>query len=99
MKKTLVLFCCFIFTITTALAQGPKWVTKAKKAVFSVITFNHDNQILNKGNGFFIGDDGIAVSDYKLFKNAYKAILRHDAKKTARSHSDRFFRWKSNGII
>lgn len=87
MKKTLILFCCFIFTITTALAQGPKWVTKAKKAVFSVITFNHDNQILNKGNGFFIGDDGIAVSDYKLFKNAYKAIVIDSDGKEMHVHS------------
>ena len=40
----------------------PKWANKAKKAVFSVITYNKDNQILNTGNGFYIDEQGTAVS-------------------------------------
>ena len=53
----------------------PKWANKAKKAVFSVITYNKDNQILNTGNGFYIDEQGTAVSDYSLFKGADHAVI------------------------
>lgn len=53
----------------------PKWANKAKKAVFSVVTYNKDNQILNTGNGFYIDTNGTAVSDYTLFKGADHAVI------------------------
>lgn len=53
----------------------PKWANKAKRAVFSVVTYNKDNQILNTGNGFYIDADGTAVSDYSLFKGADHAVI------------------------
>ena len=40
----------------------PKWADKARKAVFSVITYNADNKILNTGNGFYKGTDINKVS-------------------------------------
>lgn len=60
------------------LAQGTwaqSWVSNAKKAVFSIVTYDKDGNILNNGNGFYIGTDGTALSDYKLFKGAYKATV------------------------
>ena len=48
---------------------------KARKAVFSVITYNKENQILNTGNGFYIDENGTAVSDYTLFKGAERAVV------------------------
>ena len=53
----------------------PKWAGKAKKSVFSVITYSADNKILNTGNGFYINTDGTAVSDYSLFKGADHAVI------------------------
>lgn len=53
----------------------PKWAGKAKKSVFSVITYSADNKILNTGNGFYINADGTAVSDYSLFKGADHAVI------------------------
>ena len=44
------------------------WVDKAKRAVFSVVTYDQNDKILNTGNGFFVTEDGVALSDYTLFK-------------------------------
>ena len=56
-------------------AQAPKWAEKAKKAVFSVVTYNKDNQIKGTGNGFYIDARGIALSDYTLFEGAERAVI------------------------
>lgn len=56
-------------------AQAPKWVEKAKRAVFSVVTYDKNDKILNTGNGFFVTEDGVALSDYSLFKGAERAII------------------------
>jgi tetratricopeptide (TPR) repeat protein len=54
--------------------KNPKWVEKAKKAVFTVETFDKDGAS-HKGNGFFISETGDAVSDYSLFSGAEKAVV------------------------
>lgn len=53
MKKKLLLICtlCFI-GFQWSVAQVPKWVDKAKRAVFSVVTYDYNDKILNTGNGF-----------------------------------------------
>ncbi|EJW94863.1 tetratricopeptide repeat family protein [gut metagenome] len=81
MKKLIIgmLFCTVGFW--SAPAQNPKWVDKAKRAVFSIITYDAQDKILNTGNGFFISDDGVALSDYSLFKGAHKAVVLTSAGK------------------
>ncbi len=75
MKKYILLIACAC-GFGSAWAQGlPKWAGKAKKAVFSVITYNAENKILNTGNGFYIDEDGTAVSDFTLFKRAERAVV------------------------
>ena len=61
--------------ITLAAQELPKWADKARKAVFSIITYTKDNQILNTGNGFYIDETGTAISDYTLFKGAERAVI------------------------
>ena len=74
-KITLVLTCCGMAFQTGMAQELPKWASKARKAVFSVITYNKENQILNTGNGFYIDENGTAVSDYTLFKGAERAVV------------------------
>ncbi len=75
MKRTLLLLTCgFAFQLGIA-QELPKWAAKAKKSVFSVITYTADNKILNTGNGFYIDESGTAVSDYTLFKGADHAVV------------------------
>lgn len=57
-----------------SMAQAPKWVEKAKRSVFSIVTYDNSDKILKTGNGFFVTEDGIALSDYSLFKGAKRAV-------------------------
>ena len=74
MKKTLFVLTCCMFT-QWASAQAPKWADKAKKAVFSVVTYDQENKIKGTGNGFYIDVQGTALSDYTLFENANRAVI------------------------
>lgn len=73
MKKIGLLTVGMLFTCNAAWSQA--WVAQAKKAVFSVVTYDNKGDIKNTGNGFYISEDGIGVSDYKLFQGAEKAII------------------------
>ncbi|MDR1456367.1 MAG: serine protease [Tannerella sp.] len=74
MKKYLLLIslcgCCFP---AAAQQKAPKWAEKAKKAVIS-LEIQDRNGTLRKGNGFFVQENGEAVSDYTLFAGAEKAF-------------------------
>ena len=74
MKKIVgIIACCFFVQIASA--QAPKWAEKAKKAVFSVVTYDKENKIKGTGNGFYIDAQGIALSDYSLFEGAERAVI------------------------
>lgn len=72
-KLILLLVCCLGWA-QNLLAQAPKWVEKAKEAVFSIITYDENDKMLNTGNGFFVTEDGVALSDYTLFRGAQRAV-------------------------
>ena len=74
MKKIVgIIACCFFAQIVSA--QAPKWAEKAKKAVFSVVTYDKENNIKGTGNGYYIDAQGIALSDYSLFEGAERAVI------------------------
>ena len=74
MKRTLwILVCCLVAQFVSA--QAPKWVEKARSAVFSIVTYDKDNQIKGTGNGFYIDAQGTALSDYALFEGAERAVI------------------------
>lgn len=73
MKRFISGLMCLLVCVTFARAQ--KWVNKARKAVFSLVVYDKADNILNTGNGFFIDDNGTAVSDFGLFKGAYSASV------------------------
>ena len=75
MKKILILPFLLFFLIQGSMAQTPKWVEKAKRAVFSVVTYDKNDKMLNTGNGFFVSEDGLALTDYTLFKGAERAVV------------------------
>lgn len=72
-KKILLLFA--ISLVAQWVFSQPKWVDKAKRAVFSIVTYDKDDKMLNSGNGFFVSEDGVALSDYSLFKGARRAVI------------------------
>lgn len=75
MKKKLLLMLTLCLLAQWSVAQAPKWVDKAKRAVFSVVTYDQNDKILNTGNGFFVTEDGVALSDYALFRGAQRAVV------------------------
>lgn len=74
MKKTLLIFTCALLAQMVS-AQTPKWAVNARKAVFSIVTYDKDNNIKATGNGFYIDNQGTALSDYSLFEGASRAVI------------------------
>ena len=48
-KKIFLLSALCLLEVQWSMAQAPKWVDKAKRAVFSVITYGENDKILNTG--------------------------------------------------
>ena len=63
------------FSFSYAVAQSPSWAKKAASAVFTLKTFDANGTLLASGNGFFINENGEAVSNYLPFKGAQRAIV------------------------
>ncbi len=75
MKKNLLLFLLCILPLQWSVAQAPKWAERAKRAVFSVVTYDKEDNMLRTGNGFFVTEEGIALSDFSLFEGAQRAVI------------------------
>lgn len=52
MKKVLLILMCCMAIQSVHAQDTPKWADKAKKAVFSIVTYDKENNIKNTGNGF-----------------------------------------------
>lgn len=70
----LIAICCQVFMVA-AQKKAPKWMDKQRKAVVSVTTYGKDGQKAHTGTGFFIHENGEALSAYSLFKDAARAIV------------------------
>lgn len=63
-------------------AQAPKWAEKARRAVLFVATYDADGKLLHTGNGFFVTEQGVALSDFSLFEGAARAeVVTADGQK------------------
>ena len=76
MKKKLLLMLTLCLLAQWSVAQAPKWVDKAKRAVFSVVTYDQNDKILNTGNGFFVTDAEDEVDENT--ENVDYAVLSAD---------------------
>ncbi|MDO4993671.1 MAG: hypothetical protein Q4E32_01565 [Bacteroidales bacterium] len=76
------LLCCTLYFVlytspTTAQPEqpAPKWVVKTSKAIVSVLTYDKNKELLHSGSGAFVSADGICVSDYAVWRDAYSASV------------------------
>lgn len=82
-KRVSLTFAFLLGFLTTIVAQ-PGTVKKTADAAFTLTTFKADGSILATSNGVCISTDGIAVSPWKPFVGAAKAVIvdakgqRHD---------------------
>ncbi|MCD8261615.1 MAG: tetratricopeptide repeat protein [Bacteroides sp.] len=75
MNKHLLVTTLLLLFLLPLRAQASKWLDKHKRAVFSVVTYDKEDKILNTGNGFFVTEDGVAMSNYAIFKGAQRAVV------------------------
>ncbi len=73
--KKLFTFILTATVLTAAQAQTPSWAAKAAKSVFTLKTFGTDGSLLASTTGFFIADNGEAVSSYTPFRGAQRAVV------------------------
>lgn len=71
--RLMVALAC-VLSVSQLQAQAPKWMEKARQAVFSVITYDAEGHIKGTGNAFFVSEEGVALSDYALFRGASRAV-------------------------
>lgn len=74
MKRITFLLFIVLFLSNHVVAQTP-WAKKAAGAVFTLKTFNADGQLLAGSNGFFVTDNGEALSSFTPFKGAARAVV------------------------
>lgn len=74
-EKVLVMSCLLFYLFTPIAAQTPSWVKKAANAVFTLKSFDANNQLIGSSNGFFVGENGEALSSFTPFKGAQRAIV------------------------
>ena len=75
MKKLMFILIIQVCLMPALLYAQPKWAGKAAKSVFTLKTFKQDGSLLASGNGFFIGNEGEAVSNFSPFVGASRAVI------------------------
>ena len=73
--KTLILTIALILGVSTNISAQPGAIKKAADAAFTLTTFKADGSILGTSNGVCISTDGVAVSPWKPFVGADKAVI------------------------
>ena len=74
MKRLIYMIGCLLLA-AASYAQTPSWAKKASQAVFTLKTFDANGQLLASSNGFFVGENGEAVSSFAPFKGAKRGIV------------------------
>ena len=79
--KHRILYTLLFLACTLGASAQPKWFKKARKAQINLITYDAQGQLLHATNGFFIDDQGTALTDYHSFRGAARAVAIDEAGK------------------
>lgn len=63
---------CWVALMASA---QPKFASKVSRGILSLNTYDRQGNLLHQGTAFYVGTDGEAIADYRLFKNAYQASV------------------------
>lgn len=69
------LFILIFLTLSLNAVKAQSWAKKATNAVFTLKTFSSDGSLIASSNGFFISEQGEAVSSFTPFRNAHRAVI------------------------
>ncbi len=75
MKKIILLFFACNLCLSGFSQNAPKWMEKIKKAVIIITTYDKEDRKINSTNGFFVNENGEALSGYGIFSGAYRATV------------------------
>lgn len=73
--RTLLLTAMTAMLAATVAKAQVKWAKSAAKTTFTLKTFAPNGNLIGSSNGFFIGQDGVAVSNFAPFKGASRAVV------------------------
>ncbi len=76
MKKINIFLGLFMMTLT-AVAQEtglPGWYKKVQKSIMNIVAYDENQEMIHEGVGFVVSTDGMLISNYNLFKDAYSAV-------------------------
>jgi len=65
----------FLSPLSFSSVAAQSWASKAAKSVFTLKTFGADGTLIGSANGFFVSEDGDAVSIYAPFAGAVRAVV------------------------
>ena len=74
MKRKILYTIILCLTALPSFSQ-PKFASKVSKGIVSLNTYDRQGNLLRQGTAVFVGANGEAVADYRLFKNAYQASV------------------------
>ncbi len=74
MKRHIFILWGILLSVMTATAQ-PSAVKNAAKSVFTLTTFKADGSLLASSHGIFVDANGTAISDWKSFDGASRAVV------------------------
>ena len=74
MKRKILYTILLCLTALPSFSQ-PKFAAKVSKGIVSLNTYDRQGNLLRQGTAVFVGANGEAVADYRLFKNAYQASV------------------------
>jgi len=74
MKRNTLYTLLLCLVALTGYAQ-PKFASKVSKGIISLNTYDRQGNLLRQGTAFYVGANGEAIADYRLFKNAYQASV------------------------
>lgn len=66
---------CLLTLLPSMVSAQPGWTSKAAKSVFTLKTFSADGTLLGSTNGFFVSEEGDAVSCFTPFSGAVRAVV------------------------
>lgn len=68
--------CLFIISQSSwSNVAAQSWASKAMKSVFTLKTFGADGALIGSSNGFFVSENGDAVSSFTPFVGATRAVI------------------------
>ena len=71
----ILLWAALAWGASAAQAQTPKWAKKTAKALFTLKTFDKEGALVGSATGFYVDEQGEALSCYTPFRGAERAVV------------------------